>query len=47
MKAYVGYERLLEDPDVQAVYIPLQNHLHKEWCQSGIYRGNDLPAGSR
>jgi D-xylose 1-dehydrogenase (NADP+, D-xylono-1,5-lactone-forming) len=30
-KAYGSYEALLADPEIDAIYNPLPNHLHKDW----------------
>ena len=32
-KAYGSYEDLVNDPDIEAVYIPLPNHLHVQWAE--------------
>ncbi len=40
--AYGSYEQLLEDPEIEAVYIPLPNHLHVKWIRACIEAGKHV-----
>lgn len=41
-RAYEGYQALLDDPEIEVVYIPLPNHLHLEWCERALAAGKHV-----
>src|SRR5439155_17638442 len=41
-QTYTDYQSLLDDPDINAVYIALPNHLHHSWCILAAQAGKHI-----
>ncbi len=41
-RVYGDYDALIEDPGIEAIYIPLPNHLHHEWTLKALAAGKHV-----
>jgi predicted dehydrogenase len=41
-RVYQGYQPLLDDPEIEAVYVPLPNHLHHPWTLRALEKGKHV-----
>ena len=41
-KAYGSYDKLIEDSEIDAIYIPLPNHLHVKWSIKSLEAGKHV-----
>jgi predicted dehydrogenase len=41
-RLYVSYEALLDDPEIDAIYLPLPTSLHLKWATAAAARGKHL-----
>jgi predicted dehydrogenase len=41
-RVYQGYAPLLDDPEIEAVYVPLPNHLHHPWTLRALEKGKHV-----
>lgn len=42
LRHHTSYDALLSDPEIEAVYIPLPNHLHVDWTLKAIAAGKHV-----
>ncbi|MFC1585226.1 Gfo/Idh/MocA family protein [Fibrobacterota bacterium] len=41
-KAFGSYDEIINDPEIEAVYNPLPNHLHVPWCMKALDAGKHV-----
>lgn len=41
-KAYGSYQAMIDDPQIDAIYNPLPNHLHAQWSIAALQRGKHV-----